>query len=149
TLDREGTVVVIRFRQDARVDPGALARLLQARGDLTLVPPAVLRIDLAKPVDAPRQTRAPVPAATGGPGASSRVVTRGGQTSRLVVPSKRVDTPDDDDSTESSWWTARATSGVAAGFTREAILAEQPPDPAAPDGLFERLRSVLVALQGL
>jgi hypothetical protein len=47
---------------------------------------------------------------------------------------------------ETSWWTARATSGVAAGFTREEILAEVPPDPAAPGGLFERLGEVLTQL---
>jgi hypothetical protein len=42
-----------------------------------------------------------------------------------------------------SWWTARATSEVTPGFTREAILAEIPPDPSAPGGLFERVGGVL------
>jgi transcription-repair coupling factor (superfamily II helicase) len=53
SLDREGHVVVMRFHRDARIDPAALARLLQQRGDLTLVPPVVLRLDLAKPAAAP------------------------------------------------------------------------------------------------
>ncbi len=47
---------------------------------------------------------------------------------------------------ESSWWTTRATSGVAAGFTRDEILAEAPPDPSASGGLFDRLRDILTQL---
>jgi len=42
-----------------------------------------------------------------------------------------------------SWWTARASSGVAPGFSRESILAEAPEDPSAPGGLFERLGELL------
>jgi len=43
-----------------------------------------------------------------------------------------------------SWWAARATTAeVTAGFTREAILAEVPQDPAAAGGLFERLGQIL------
>lgn len=65
----------------------------------------------------------------------------------MVAKSKPVGPPaagtSPDESLEASWWTARATSGVAAGFTRDEILAEVPPDPAAPGGLFERLKDVL------
>jgi len=43
-----------------------------------------------------------------------------------------------------SWWAARATAAeVTTGFTREAIQAEVPPDPAAEGGLFERLGQIL------
>jgi len=45
-----------------------------------------------------------------------------------------------------SWWTARATAEVTPGFTRDAILAETPPDPAAAGGLFERVGQVLSQL---
>jgi hypothetical protein len=45
--------------------------------------------------------------------------------------------------TTTSWWTARATSDVEPGFTRDAILAEAPPDPAQPGGLFDRVSAVL------
>jgi hypothetical protein len=50
-----------------------------------------------------------------------------------------------------SWWASRATTAeVTAGFTRDAILAEVPPDPAAEGGLFDRLGQVLSQLsQGL
>src|SRR5690606_4056498 len=114
-------------------------------------------LDLTRPVDAPPPAPPPSSRGTaqGRPAAGPRVVTRGGQTSRLVVPSKPSTTPaaqgagtDDDDASGQSWWTRRATSGVEAGFNRETILAEQPADPAAPGGLFDRLGAVLVELQG-
>jgi hypothetical protein len=67
---------------------------------------------------------------------------------RLVVgpkltkaPVPAVERPDSD-----SWWTARATTGVAPGFTREQMLAEAPPDPAAAGGLFDRLGELLEQL---
>ena len=47
-IDREGPVVVLKFRQDAKVDPTLLLALMKRRGDLTLMPPAVLRLDLSK-----------------------------------------------------------------------------------------------------
>jgi transcription-repair coupling factor (superfamily II helicase) len=47
-VDREGPIVVLKFRQDARVDPTLLLALMKRRGDLTLLPPAVLRLDLSK-----------------------------------------------------------------------------------------------------
>jgi transcription-repair coupling factor (superfamily II helicase) len=116
SIDREGPIVVLKFRQDARVEPARLPRLIQSRGDLTLVPPGVLRLDLDKPAEAAPETalrgRRPVPRPAG------------------VTPT-------------TSWWTARATSDVEPGFTREAILAEAPPDPAQPGGLFDRVGAVL------
>jgi len=150
TLDREGTMVVVRFRQDAPVDPAQLARLLQTRGDLAFSPPAVLKIDLTRPRTAP----APVPQAPPGPkGEPRRIPAGSGRGPRLVVPSRpdsrpRTSESDSAGDAGASWWTARATSGVAAGFSRDEILAERPPDPAAPDGLFNRLRSVLAELPG-
>ncbi len=36
SLDREGTAVVFKFRQDAKIDPVPLLKLVEARGDLTL-----------------------------------------------------------------------------------------------------------------
>jgi hypothetical protein len=50
---------------------------------------------------------------------------------------------DEDDGTKDSWWTARAKATVKPGFTRDEILAEVPPDPAAPGGLFQRLEDLL------
>jgi transcription-repair coupling factor (superfamily II helicase) len=114
SLDREGPIVVLKFRQDAKIDPALLLRLIQERGDLTLLPPAVLKLDLNRSPDAPTER----------PGLRRKPRPEG-----------------------TSWWTARATPGdVGPGFTRESVLAEQPPDPAAPNGLFERLGGVLSRL---
>jgi len=46
TIDREGDTVVIKFRSNATLDPARLFRLVQERGDLRLIPPATLRLDL-------------------------------------------------------------------------------------------------------
>jgi transcription-repair coupling factor (superfamily II helicase) len=112
-LDREGRTVVLKFRPDARIDPALLLRLIQERGDLTLLPPAVLKLDLTRAPGAP----------VGRPEPRRRQVPEG-----------------------KSWWTARATGEVSPGFTREALLAERPVDPASPGGLFERLGEVLTRL---
>jgi transcription-repair coupling factor (superfamily II helicase) len=110
SLDREGSAVVMKFRGDAKLDPAMILRLVQSRPDLTLLPPAVIRMDL--------------------------------KASGVFSSRKRLEkTPDV--LAPVSWWTARATSEVAPGFTRQAILAETPTDPAAPGGLFERLGQVL------
>jgi transcription-repair coupling factor (superfamily II helicase) len=139
SLDRQGPAVVIKFRQDARIDPVWLLRLVQNRGDLTLLPPAVLRLDLARPI-APPEGR---PASFNPPP---------GRLARRSEPGLRPKRPASVESTDSnSWWTSRATAAeVTSGFTREAVTAEKPPDPAAPGGLFERLGQVLGQLsQGL
>jgi len=130
SLDREGTTVAIRFRQDAKVHPGVLARLLQTRGDLAFVPPVVLRLDLTRPAAAPKPALVPQPPRP-----------KPQPPSRLVPASKK--TIVEDDSTADSWWTARATAKVEPGFTRNEILAEAPMDPSAAGGLFDRLTDVL------
>jgi hypothetical protein len=151
SLDREGTVLVMRFRQDARIDPAALARLLQQRGDLTLVPPVVLKMDLAKSVAPPAPILRKTPSPEPRPAQSRRMVTAHGQTARIVRPSnsgapRGGERGSPEEAPDASWWTARATSSVTAGFTRQEMLAETPPDPAAPGGLFERLGEVLAQL---
>jgi transcription-repair coupling factor (superfamily II helicase) len=125
TLDREADAVVIKFRQDARLDPAMLLGLVQSRDDLTLLPPAVLRIDLS---------RSQEPASDLGPRAAGRLTP--GRVGSDRGAERRV-------GAAVSWWTARATSEVEPGFTKQEILAERPKDPAAPGGLFERVGSVL------
>ncbi|MCC7008237.1 MAG: transcription-repair coupling factor [Acidobacteria bacterium] len=126
SLERDRQIVVLKFRQDTRVDAVVVAELLKRRGDLTLVPPAVLRLDLAKP------ERAPAPAV---PAPTTRRPIRG--PSPATAPTSDVST---------SWWTARATTEVASGFTRAEILAETPPDPSQPGGLFDRVTRLLAEL---
>jgi transcription-repair coupling factor (superfamily II helicase) len=159
SLDREGAMLVLRFRQDAPVHPAVLARLIETRGDLTLHPPAVLKLDLSKPAGAPGgQKRSEGANGAGGhrpPGAAPPATVlerRPGVPGQLVSKPKAPlppagaparPEPDEDEGLAESWWTARATSRVAPGFTRGEILAEVPPDPSAPGGIFERLNDVL------
>src|SRR5204862_7837209 len=46
SIDREARVVVLKFRPQANVDPVRLVSLMRQRPDLTLVPPAALRLSL-------------------------------------------------------------------------------------------------------
>jgi transcription-repair coupling factor (superfamily II helicase) len=46
SIDREGQIVVIRFRPEARLDPTWLFKIVQERTDVQLTPPATLRLDL-------------------------------------------------------------------------------------------------------
>ena len=58
SVDREGQVVVLKFRQGTKLDPARVFNLVQQRGDLTLVPPGTLKLNLA----APQPTAAATPA---------------------------------------------------------------------------------------
>jgi transcription-repair coupling factor (superfamily II helicase) len=115
SLDREGQTVVIKFRPDARLDPAWLLRLINQRGDLVLVPPATLKLDLKRAAAAPGSAGRPRPSRKGG-----------------------------DPVAGGSWWAARAKTGdVAPGFTREAILRPTKEDPRAQGGVFLRLGALL------
>ena len=129
SLEREGSVIVFKFRPDAKLDPIWVLKLVENRGDLTLLPPAILRLDLSKPVDSQKQSTP-----------RRQVDPRHG---RLIPKAPALTVPEEIPGRE-SWWTTRATAGeVSSGFTREEILAEAPPDPRAPGGIFERVRQVL------
>jgi hypothetical protein len=119
SIDREAQTVVIKFRPDARIDPQWLFRVVQERSDVTLVPPATLKLDLRAPASAPR--RAPAASLKGGRGKA---------------------TPDP--VAAGSWWTARARAGeVTAGFTKDEILRPAREDPRAEGGLFTRVAGLL------
>ena len=125
SIDREGRTVVLKFRPQAKVDPVRLVALVRQRPDLTLVPPAALKLDLngirasggARAAD----PKSPLP----DPGKRGRRDTRGAP----------------------SWWTARALVGeVKPGFTKEQILKPAKDDPRAPGGVFERVGALLSEL---
>src|SRR5204862_2407256 len=59
SIDREGRTVVLKFRPQATVEPVRLVSLVRQRSDLTLVPPAALRLNL----DADGRTEGPGPRA--------------------------------------------------------------------------------------
>ena len=119
SIDREGRLVVIKFRQNARIDPMRLVKLVHERPGVTLAPPSSLKVDLeAKAVE--KAKPAPVKAVARPLGA--RPSTQGAP----------------------GWWTARATAGeVKPGFTKEEILKKPEADPRAKDGMFEKLGSLL------
>jgi hypothetical protein len=126
SIDREGQLVVLKFRPEAKLDPQWLLRVVQERGDIALVPPATLKLDMRTAPAAPRR---PAPVAAAAP----KVL--GG---KAKVKSKA------DQVAAGSWWTARATAGeVTSGFSRDEILRPATEDPRAEGGVFTRVSGLL------
>jgi len=120
SIDREARTVVLKFRPQAKVDPVRLVALVRQRGDLTLVPPAALRLAL----DGAATSAIPRPL-TGGVSAK-----KGGGRHGTA-----------------SWWTARARAGeVTPGFSKAEILRPKQDDPRQPGGILERVGDVLSEL---
>jgi transcription-repair coupling factor (superfamily II helicase) len=126
SVDREGQAVVLKFRPDAKVDPGVLFRVVKERGDLTMLPPTRVKMDLRAAAVAPRPAppaAAPSPARPGSRGAARKGT---------------------DPVAAGSWWAARAKAGeVTSGFTRQEIMKQAKEDPRAEGGLFGRVGSLL------
>jgi transcription-repair coupling factor (superfamily II helicase) len=129
TIDREGRVVVLKFRPQAKIDPVRLVALVRQRPDLTLVPPAALKLNLdgirdlglgisKEPTSRSSNPHAPIPTHR-----------KSGARASAAPP---------------SWWTARAReSEVRAGFTKAEMTRARPDDPRAPGGVFERVGGLL------
>ena len=135
SIEREGAALVLKFRNDSRIEPPQILRLVQTRGDLKLIPPGILRLE-AQPA-----LRPPVPA-PGRPGTAqqrpSSVPAPPARPGQVRRPAKPLE------DTSASWWTSRATAGaVTPGFTRDAILKPPSVDPRAPGGIFERVSGLL------
>jgi hypothetical protein len=119
SLDRDRQLVVLKFRPDASLDPAWLFRVVKERGDITLVPPATIKLDLKamapiKPAQAPGGRRKGSDPVAGG-----------------------------------SWWAARAQAGeVTSGFTRDEIMRPAAEDPRGDGGIFVRVSSLLRELSG-
>jgi len=119
SIDREARTVVLKFRPQAKVDPVRLVALVRQRGDLTLVPPAALRMTLDADVTST------VPSSQPG-------LARKKGTARNTAP---------------SWWTTRARAGeVSPGFTKADILRPKKDDPRRPGGVLERVGAILSEL---
>ena len=117
SIDREGQLVVLKFRPEAKVDPARLFSLVQERKDLQLTPPATLRLDM-RVAEARRDESS--------------------------TPGRRSARRSDQTGQARSWWTARATSGeVKGGFTRDEILKPAAEDPRAEGGVFSRVSGLL------
>jgi transcription-repair coupling factor (superfamily II helicase) len=122
SIDREGRTVVLKFRPQARLDPGRLVGVVRSRSDLTLVPPASVRLLLGEGDQA----------GGSGPSGLGRKALKGGSRAAGSAP---------------SWWTARAREGsVKPGFSKEEILKRAREDPRVPGGVFERVGGVLSEL---
>jgi transcription-repair coupling factor (superfamily II helicase) len=124
SVDRDGEVVVLKFRPETRLDPAWLYRVVQERTDVALAPPASLKLNL-KGRMAPGKVRA-----TAGP---AREPQRGGGGRKGGDPVAG-----------GSWWAARATAGeVAPGFTRNEIMRPAAEDPRGETGVFTRVSGLL------
>jgi transcription-repair coupling factor (superfamily II helicase) len=55
SIDREGQIVVLKFRPEAKLDPAYLLRVVQQRNDIQLSPPATLKLDM-RVAQAPKRT---------------------------------------------------------------------------------------------
>jgi TRCF domain len=120
SIDREGRNVVLTFRPQARLDPGRLVAVVRSRSDLTLVPPASVRVLLGE----------------GGPAVPAPGLGKSAPKGGLRAQGSAK-----------SWWTARAREGsVKPGFSKEEILKPAREDPRTTGGLFERVGSVLSQL---
>jgi len=124
TIEREGAIIAIRFREKAKVDPVRLIAVVRERGDLQLIPPVSLKMDLKKtPQDPKPQAPSPKPAER---------------------PSFRRRPR-----AEPAWWTVRATAAeVTPGFSKAEILKPKEEDPRLPGGILERVTDLLEDLRG-
>ena len=128
TIDREGRIVVLKFRPQARIDPVRLVALVRQRPELTLVPPAGLKLNMEGITDPGlgiRPERAPTKPI---PKPQSPIPKKSGKYANAAP----------------SWWVARAREGeVKPGFTKADILRPAKEDPRAPGGVFERVGALL------
>jgi NADPH-dependent 2,4-dienoyl-CoA reductase/sulfur reductase-like enzyme len=124
SIDRDGRLVVIKFRPNARLDGARLVRVVGGWPGATLVPPVSVKVDLEVPLDPARPlagSKSPAPRTSVGRGRAAE--------------------------SQVSWWTARATAGqVIPGFTKDEVLRKPDIDPRAEGGMFSRLTSLLEAL---
>ena len=149
TIDREGRLVVIKFRPQAKIDGTRLVKIVHEWSGATLVPPVTLKLDLEasaepsgglKASSYPGKAKGPVPPDGSGSRRPSGPREAPGvrKPSGLRSPTGRQET---------SWWTARATAGqVTTGFTKEEILRKPEGNPRGEGGMFSQLEGLLRAL---
>ncbi len=144
TIDRDGPTVVFKFRDRTKVDPMHIIALVQERGDLQLLPPSTVKLDLAKKAGATRDL-------SGGQPLSGMPKTPLQKLAENRKPSAFAKAPADKRAMpkrQPAWWTARATAGeVTPGFTKAEILRVAPEDPRAPDGVLNKVTELLEDLR--
>ena len=139
TIDRAESAIVIKFRQKSKVDLTTVIALVQERGDLQLLPPNSLKLDLkssaalAAPPEPPK-----------GPAKSPLQRAHERHPSFPQAGQRRVQSQKAKIQRKPSWWTARATAGeVTPGFTKAEIMKQAPEDPRAPDGVLAKVTDLL------
>ena len=140
TIDRADSTIVIKFRQKAKVDLTTVIALVQERGDLQLLPPNSLKLDLKFTAPAPTPPAPPSKSPAKSPlqQAHERHSSFSASGQRRTAPSKAKI------QRKPSWWTARATAGeVTPGFTKAEIMKQAPEDPRAPDGVLAKVTDLL------
>ena len=145
SIDREGRLVVIKFRPQAKIDPIRLLKVVHEWPGAVLVPPVSLKLDLEAPLET-----------SSVPGSLKASGYQGGVPSTTPLGSRRpsghrdkrpVGLKSPTGREETSWWTARATAGqVTSGFTKEEILRRPDVNPRAEGGMFSRLEALLRAI---
>ena len=118
SLDRDGQTVVLKFRPDAKLDPAWLFRVVQQRGDIALLPPATVKLDLK---NTPK---------------------------RLVSPPPGRRKGGDPVAGGSWWAARAQAGEVAPGFTKDEIMRPATEDPRSEGGLFARVSGLLRELSG-
>ena len=132
TIDREGRIVVLKFRPQAKLDPVRLVALVRQRPDLTLVPPAALRLTLDRADGSGLMAKSP----TGHKPSSHQpsAVSHGRAAAKRPAAAP-------------SWWVARAKEEeIKPGFSKAEMTRPSKEDPRAPGGVFERVGGLLSEL---
>jgi hypothetical protein len=156
-IDREGQLVVFRFRQQARVDPGAPGHRHQpprrrghaAARRAAARPAAALRAPGERRTGAWRRGDAAACRPAAGPGigrvaglgrkpvTSTELLAAAGRGERSRQPLRRR-----------GGRPGRQAGGVAGGFTKAEILKPAAEDPRGPNGVFNKVGGLLSELTG-
>jgi hypothetical protein len=143
TIDREGRIVVLKFRPQAKIDPVRLVALVRQRPELTLVPPAALKLSLDIANGSGLMAEKPR-SGSHQPSAISHVEGREGKPAAPPPATSHGKGRQRQPAAAPSWWVARAREGeVKPGFTKADILRPAKEDPRAPGGVFERVGGLL------
>jgi transcription-repair coupling factor (superfamily II helicase) len=136
TLDREGSAVVLKFREKkTTLDPVRLIKLVRERADLAIFPPATVKLDLAVG-SREAEVQTAEPDARGAGAVRNGPLADAWSKANRRRPARKP-----------AWWAARATVGaVMPGFSKSEILKVPPEDPRAPDGVLDRVTGLLLAL---
>jgi len=127
SIDREGRLVVLKFRPQAKLDPVRLLTFVRERSELTVAPPSGLKLSLDGTGDLGTKGlgQSPAPQSPN----PNRRAPKGRESLKGHAP---------------SWWTARAReTEVKPGFTKAELTRGAKENPRAPGGVFERVGALL------